>query len=593
MVILERLPPFSSEVTILIDTFFLIALLSPVLYFFMLRPLVLQITERKQAEDDIKEQKKFLDTIIESIPHPFYVISADDYTLKLRNSAAADLSAIEETPTSCYAHIHNKNKPCGNTEHICPLEKVKETKKSLVCEHSHYNKQGGLRYDEVHGCPIFDSEGNVIQMIEYSLDITERKQSERELKQAHEELKEAATTERLTKLLNRFSFEQDAKKLNNPVLLLIDIDRFRHINNFYGIEAGNLILKEFTNRLNVLIPKNLDANIYKLGGDDFGVLYEDNPGIDPKAIAEKIVEWIEEMDFTYQDYNISLSISIGISRERPILEKADMVLSYLKRHTRLKYKEYSEELSLYKNISENLRILNVLKKAISRDAIVSYFQPIVNNKTGIIEKYECLVRIIDEGNNVLSPFSFLEVAKEARLYGEITKRMIENGMAAFKDKDYEFSINISVEDINDSEVEEFITKALKKNPEIAHRITFEILESEGIENYEIVYAFIQKVKEYGCKIAIDDFGAGYSNFGRTMQLNIDYLKIDSSLIKEIVRNEKLQILTETIVNYAKRLGIKTIAEYVHSKEVYEKVIKLGVDYSQGYFLGEPKPTIEF
>ena len=170
--------------------------------------------------------------------------------------------------------------------------------------------------------------------------------------------------------------------------------------------------------------------------------------------------------------------------------------------------------------------------------------------------------------------------------------MIERGMAAFKAKDYEFSINISVEDIHDSEVEAFMTKILKNNPEIAYRTTFEIIESEGIENYDTVHAFIQKVKEYGCKIAIDDFGAGYSNFGHLMQLNIDYLKIDSSLIKEIDKNEKSQILTETIVSYAQKLGIKTIAEYVHSKEVYQKVIELGVDYSQGYYLGEPKPIVE-
>ena len=413
-----------------------------------------------------------------------------------------------------------------------------------------------------------------------------------ELKQAEEEIRELATTERLTKLLNRFSFETDEKKLNHPVLLLINIDGFSRINGFYGIEVGDLILKEFAVRLKGLIPENLNAKIYKLGGDDFGVLFEHNPGFDPKAIAEKMVVEIEKKDFMYQDCNISLSISIGISRERPVLEKADMVLHHLKRNTRLKYREYNEELSLHKNISENMRVLNILKKAISTDAVVSYFQPIVNNQTGRIEKYECLVRVIDEGGNVLSPFSFLQVAKEARLYGEITKKMIERGVAAFKDKEYEFSLNISVEDINDREIEEFMTMILKKNPEIACRTTFEIIESEGIENYEIVRDFIQKVKKYGSKIAIDDFGAGYSNFGHTMQLNIDYLKIDASLIKEIDKNEKSQILTETIVNYAKRLGIKTIAEYVHSEEVHKKVKALGVDYSQGYYIGAPQPTIE-
>jgi len=151
-----------------------------------------------------------------------------------------------------------------------------------------------------------------------------------ELKRAEEEIRELATTERLTKLLNRSSFEKDEKDLNNPVLLLVDIDGFRHINNFYGVEAGNSILKEVAARLKGLIPEKLNVKIYKLGGDDFGVLFKPNPGFDPKAIAENMVTEIEKRDFKYQDYNISLSISIGISRERPVLEKTDMVLHYLK-----------------------------------------------------------------------------------------------------------------------------------------------------------------------------------------------------------------------------------------------------------------------
>ncbi len=423
------------------------------------------------------------------------------------------------------------------------------------------------------------------------LHITVRKHFEEELKQANQELKKAATTERLTKLLNRTSFEKDENKLNNPVLLLINIDGFNHINNFYGIQAGDLVLKELAVRLRSIIPEILGANIYKLGGDDFGVLFENIIGYNPTDLAKKIIDKVEKDYFVYQEYDIYIGISIGISRERPVLEKADMVLKYLKRHLRHKYLEYREELSLYKNISENMRILNILKMAISRDAVVSYFQPIANNQTGKIEKYECLVRIIDEEGKVLSPASFLQVAKESKLYGEITKRMIRNGFMAFKDQDYEFSINISIEDIYDDEINEFITMMLKDHPAIARRSTFEIIESEGIDNYQMVHEFIQKIKEYGCKIAIDDFGAGYSNFAHTMSLNIDYLKIDASLIKDVDRNKNSQILVEVIVNYAKRLGIKTIAEYVHSKEVHEQVKELGVDYSQGYYIGEQRPTI--
>ena len=586
MFLLTRIPPVPTPIIVAINSFLLIVFLSPLLYFFLRRPLLLYITDFRQTKEALRDSEEKLRTISMSAQEAILMID-EKANISFWNEAAERMFGYKQ------------EEALGKSMHdLIVTEKYHEDfrngfeKFSTTGEGKVLGKiltlpsirKGGEEFYAEHSISAVKLKGkwHAIGLVR---DITERRRAE-------EEIRELAMTERLTKLLNRFSFEKDERDLNNPVLLLIDIDRFRHINDFYGIEAGNLILKEFAVCLKDLIPKNINANIYKLGGDDFGVLFEDNPGFDPKDLAEKIVAGIEKKDFLYQDYNISLSISIGISRERPVLEKADMVLSYLKRYTRLNYKEYNKELSLYKNISENLKMVKILKKAISRDAVVSYFQPIVNNKTGMREKYECLVRVINEGGTVLSPFYFLQVAKEARLYGEITKRMIERGVAAFKDKKYEFSINISVEDIYDSEIEEFMTMVLKKDPEMAHRITFEIIESEGIENYEIVYDFIQRVKKYGCKIAIDDFGAGYSNFGHTMQLDIDYLKIDASLIKEIDKSEKLQILTGTIVNYAQRLGIKTIAEHVHSEEVYKKVIDLGVDYSQGYYIGEPKPTIE-
>ena len=474
------------------------------------------------------------------------------------------------------------------------FEIIKEAQKPFSrLENKNVHKDGRLVVLETSGVPIFDTHRNFLGYRGIDRDITERRNADEALRKAYIELELAATTERLTKLLNRKSFEKDEKELDNPVLLLINIDGFKHVNDFYGIQAGDFVLKEIAVCLNIIIPDNLGAKIYKLGGDDFGILFESNPDYDPVNLAKLIIDTIEDSEFVYNGNNISISISIGIARDSPVLEKADMVLKHLKKHLRLKYLEYTEELSLYKNISENMRVLNILKKAINSNSVISYFQPICNNRSGMIEKYECLARVIDETGNVLSPFSFLKVVKESKLYGEITKRMIEIGVAAFKHRRiFEFSLNISVEDINDTDIEEFIATVLKKNQEIACRTTFEIVESEGIENYEVVYDFINKVKKYGCKIAIDDFGAGYSNFGHTMQLNIDYLKIDASLIKEIDRNEKLQILTETIVSYARRLGIKTIAEYVHSEEVHKKVKALGVDYSQGYYIGEPRPTIE-
>ena len=128
---------------------------------------------------------------------------------------------------------------------------------------------------------------------------------------------------------------------------------------------------------------------------------------------------------------------------------------------------------------------------------------------------------------------------------------------------------------------------LKQNPEVSKRIIFEFVESENIENYEEVKLFIQNIRNFGCKIAIDDFGIGYSNFEHILELKPDFLKIDASLIKTIHTDKNLQIIVKTIRNFASELNILTVAEYVHSKEVFDMEKKLGIDYTQGYFIGEP------
>ncbi len=144
-----------------------------------LQLIIRDITKRKEAEEEIQQQKTFLETILESLTHPFYVIDADDYTVKMANSAAKFEGLPEEN--TCYALTHQRNEPCDGTEHLCPIEEVKKTKKPAVVEHVHYDKDGNAKNFEVHAHPIFDSKGNIVQILEYSLDITERKLAEEKL----------------------------------------------------------------------------------------------------------------------------------------------------------------------------------------------------------------------------------------------------------------------------------------------------------------------------------------------------------------------------------------------------------------------------
>lgn len=168
---------------------------------------------------------------------------------------------------------------------------------------------------------------------------------------------------------------------------------------------------------------------------------------------------------------------------------------------------------------------------------------------------------------------------------------MDKSFEMFEDSDYEFNINISGEDIMNGEVFNYIIDKLKTS-KAASRVTFELLESEAIQDFKKVERFINEVKRYGAKIAIDDFGSGYSNFAYLTKMRIDYIKIDGSLIKNIDVDRPSLLVVETIVDFAKKLGVKTIAEYVYSSVIMDKVKNLGIDYAQGFYIDEPSIDIE-
>lgn len=230
-----------------------------------------------------------------------------------------------------------------------------------------------------------------------------------------------------------------------------------------------------------------------------------------------------------------------------------------------------------------------LKNAVEEKKIIPYFQPIFNSKTLEIEKYESLMRIeLKDSNKVVSIFKYLELSKKIKLYEKMMYLMFEKSLKVFCNKDFEFSLNLCYEDIENDNFRNFIYNKIK-NCSTSNYIIFEILESDCIKDFSVVEDFAYKVRKYGCKIAIDDFGSGYSSMENILKLKPEIIKIDGSLIKEIDTSEESKTIVRNIINMAKELNAKTVAEYVHSKEVFETVKDLGIDFLQGFYLAEPKP----
>lgn len=439
-------------------------------------------------------------------------------------------------------------------------------------------KSGEAYHVDTTIVPLFDENKNIIEFISTRNDLTKIITQQQQIQKQ--------TTDALTNLPNRIKLFDDLASSSNPIIALVNIDSFGEINRFYGFESGNTILKEFANTLPKMLPSS-SYKLYKLDADNFVILNDgEKTELFCKTI-EHIIQQIHAHQFLSELQGISARISVGIANKKAqILSRAEEAL----KQARLKNCDWflssEKEEAIY---LQNFHMLSTLKNAIENDRIVPYYQAIVNVKTKCTTKYESLIRLIDENGKVYTPYFFLEVAKKSKYYPTLTRMMIEKTLYDFASREEDIAINLSVEDIEDKETVAFIKNAII-NFEEPSRITFELTETEAIQDYLTITTFIKTVKELGVKIAIDDFGSGYSNFAYLAQFNADVLKIDGTIIKEIAVDNNSYQIAATIHDFAKRLGMQTVAEFVFNQAIDEIVKELNIDFAQGYYHAEPVPV---
>ncbi len=409
----------------------------------------------------------------------------------------------------------------------------------------------------------------------------------RSLKQKQQELKRALSIDNLTNLPNRYSLQEEIKKHPIASLAIINIDRFADINEVYGNDVGDKMLVLYATWLRDELGDCAIAQLFKLHGDQYAILCT---LVDSKIFQEKLHNIIEKTKITHfkiDDIDILLTVSIGLAlTSERLLEHTIIALKRAKQS----HKSFNIFTSSISNEQEaNISWYKKLKDAIDKDQIKSYYQPIVDNTTQKIVKYEALIRLVDT-QKVFSPFEFLDIAKKTKLSLELSRIVFDQMVDNILKYKINISMNLSTSDILDDFLIEHMHSTITKHL-IGHHISFEILESEGIENYKSISSFIEKFQRIGCSFSIDDFGSGYSNFEHLLKLNVDTIKIDGSFIKNIIHDRNAQFLVKHMSSFARDMNIKTVAEFVASEEIYEMVKKLGVDMSQGYHFYKPSADI--
>ena len=399
----------------------------------------------------------------------------------------------------------------------------------------------------------------------------------------------------LTNLKNRYALEEEIKENDFVSITLIDIDSFDDINELYGFSTGNLVLIEVGKILNEFSLK-YDISVYRIYGNVYCLadkkmmgFFKFNELIEELAVLFKNKPlYIEQLDI---DIFVNITLGISIAQEESI-KTAGIALKKAKKNN-LPYFVYNNDIDTKEMIEKSMYWREKIKKALKNDKVIPFYQAIFDVDKNIV-KYETLMRIedINEKGEVvyLSPYFFLDISVKTKQYLQLSNQIISKALKDLKKTDKQISINLSFKDILDSEFIVFLDESLKKiTNEDKSRVVFEILESDYISDYTLLEEFISKYRKQGIKIAIDDFGTGYSNFAHILKIRPNYIKIDGSLIKNIYSDKNSYEMVKSIIDFSKALNIRVIAEFVHSQEVFDSLVELGVDELQGFYLAEPKP----
>jgi len=409
-------------------------------------------------------------------------------------------------------------------------------------------------------------------------------------------IQERFYNDELTNLKNRKALKNYIKNKDSVAIILLDLDSFEDLNTLYGFINAELILVEVAKILKEF-ESSYNVTAYRLQGDIFALATNNMP-------FDVVFNLIEELNQTFLskivyidelkcDIIVSITMGISIFQEEPLITAA-MALKKAKLLNQ-NYFVYNNELDSKESIVQTLYWKEKIKKAVEENRVVPFYQAITDKNKNII-KYETLMRIEefdDNSENVfITPDKFLGISFKTKQYLELSRIVVSKSFENLLKTTKQITINLSFKDILDYNFIDYLDEVIDTlSSEDKNRIVFEILETESLSDYNFLYEFVIKYKKQGVKFAIDDFGSGYSNFLRILRIKPDYIKIDGALIKNIDKDQDSYEIVKSIIAFSKALNIKTIAEYVHNKEIFDILVKIDVDEFQGYYLG--KPQVDF
>ncbi len=570
---------------------------------------VRDITDLKKAQQMLFEEKERLMVTFKSIGEAVIVTDVEGCVQYLNPVAEKFLDCSEAqargTKLSVLCRIDGGTGDNQDLDLVqCCLEQgaIFTSKNNCVCILRH---GGGREFAIEHTTgPIRDCEGKVIGAVLALRDVSEMRNMARQLSYQ-------ATHDSLTGLLNRYEFErrleyglQSAKDNHKQhVLCYLDLDQFKVVNDTCGHVAGDQMLMQIAA---LILPKVRDSDtLARLGGDEFGVLLE---GCSlPKAleIAETLRQVVTDFRFAWSERTFDVGVSIGVSvitadsgSVTEVLSAADAACYVAKDLGRNRIHVHQPDDAALVRHRNEMEWAQRLSGAIKEDRLRLYGQPIIALQDGNdLVRHEILVHMLDENGKVVPPMAFIPAAERYNLMPLVDRWVLSKTLSWLRQESratapIACSVNLSGRSLCDHRFHEFAVSAIRESGVDPTHIVFEITETAAVANFTHARQFIAALKRMGCRFALDDFGSGLSSFAYLKHLPVDYLKIDGNFVRDMASDPVDCAMVEAINRLGHVMGIRTIAEYVESTAVLERLRSLGVDYAQGFAISRPLPLEE-
>ena len=473
------------------------------------------------------------------------------------------------------------------------------------------NVKGKLLYLEVFKAPFYDKDKNILGTVGSGRDITQLKKIQTDLEKSlkildlqREQLEYQANHDALTSLPNRVLFmdrlEQSIKlaqiEEQKVAVVFIDLDHFKEINDSLGHHIGDRVIIEITSRIKKIMRKS--DTLSRLGGDEFCIIVNDVTCIDDISIIIFDLMSAVKEPILIDKHSLYITMSIGISMypndgidASTLLKDADAAMYKAKENGRNTYSFYNEEMT-HKAL-QRVQLETALREALVKDEFVVYFQAQIDAHKNKIVGMEALVRWIHPTMGLIAPDEFIPLAESTGMIVELDRIVMKKAIKEFslwhKEglKPGKLSMNLAMKQIEESDFLDFINGIIENKECLADHIEFEVTETQIMKNPQKSIKTLESINSLGISIVIDDFGTGYSSLSYLKKLPIDKLKIDKSFIDGLPFDTDDVAIAKTIINLAKNLNLKVIAEGVETQKQNNFLVENGCDLIQGYLYSKP------